>query len=92
MFGAKENARREIKEVGKTIYLDICGIFFSIFFYKKNINSCRGLFCIVRWAGLSSTVMSPSILDKGVETNPAVAQLGLVCAQTMSRLPGVCLR
>ena len=35
--------------------------------------------------------MSPSILSKGVETNLAAAQLGLACAQTMPRLPGVCL-
>ena len=66
--------------------------FFFQFFFLKNINSCRGLFCIMHWAGLPSTVMGPSILGKGVETNPAVAQLGLACAQTMSRLPGVCLR
>ena len=45
----------------------------------------------MRWARLPSAVMGPSILSKGVETNPAVAQLGLVCAQTMPRLPGVCL-
>ena len=46
----------------------------------------------MRWAGLPSTVIGPSILGKGVETNPAVAQLELACAQTMPRLPGVCLR
>ena len=31
-------------------------------------------------------------LSKGVETGPIVTQLGPVCAQTMSRLSGVCLR
>ena len=47
---------------------------------------------IVCWAGLPSAVMSPSILGKGVETSSAAAQLGLACAQTMLRLPGVYLR
>ena len=47
---------------------------------------------IMRWAGLSSAVMGPSILGKGVEISPAAAQPGLVCAQTMSHLLGVCLR
>ena len=46
----------------------------------------------MRWAGLLSAVMGPGMLGKGVETSPAVAQPELVCAQTMSRLPGVCLR
>ena len=46
----------------------------------------------MHWAGLPSTVMGPSILGKGVETNSAATQLGLTCAQTMPRLPGVCLR
>ena len=46
---------------------------------------------IVRWAGLLSAVMDPSILGKGVEISPAAAQLGLGCAQTMPRLSGVCL-
>ena len=45
----------------------------------------------MRWAGLPSAVMGPSILSKRVETSPTVAQLGLACAQTMPRLPGVCL-
>ena len=49
-------------------------------------------FRIVRWAGLPSAIMSPSILSKGVETSPVAAQLGLACAQIMPRLPGVCLR
>ena len=56
-----------------------------------SITACRGLFCIVRWAGLLSAVMGPSILSKGVETSLVVAQLGLACAQIMPRLPGVCL-
>ena len=51
-----------------------------------SIRFCRGLFCIVSWAGLPSAVMGPSILGKGVETSPAAAQLGLVCAQIMPRL------
>ena len=36
--------------------------------------------------------MGPSMLGKVVETSPAAAQPGLTCVQTMSRLPGVCLR
>ena len=36
--------------------------------------------------------MGPGILGKGVEISPAAAQLGLVYAQTMPRLPGVCLQ
>ena len=55
------------------------------------VCACTGLFCIVRWAGLRSTVMGLSILGKGVETNSVATQLGLACAQTMPRLPGVCL-
>ena len=58
----------------------------------RHDDNCRGLFCIVHWADLSSVVMDPSILGKGVETSSAAAQLGLACAQTMPRLPGVCLR
>ena len=45
----------------------------------------------MHWPGLPSAVMGPSILSKGVETSPATTQLGLACAQTMPRLPGVCL-
>ena len=52
---------------------------------------CRGLFCIVCWVGLPSAIIDPNILSKGVETSPAAAQLGLACAQTMPRLPGVCI-
>ena len=36
--------------------------------------------------------MGLSMLGKGVETSPAVAQPGLACAQTMPRLPRVRLR
>ena len=45
----------------------------------------------MRWAGLPSAVMGPSILGKEVKTNPAIAQPKLACAQTMPRLPGVSL-
>ena len=65
--------------------------FESLNFFIYGHESCRGLFCIVRWAGLLSAVMGPSILSKGVKTSPTITQLGLVCAQTMPRLPGVCL-
>ena len=44
------------------------------------ICACRGLFCIMHWAGLPFAVMGPSILGKGVETSSAAAQLGLACA------------
>ena len=37
-------------------------------------------------------VMGPSMLGMGVKTSPAAAQPGLVYAQTMPRLPGVCLQ
>ena len=46
----------------------------------------------MRWVGLPLAVMGSSMLGKGVETSPAAAQLRLVCAQTMPRLSGVCLR
>ena len=46
---------------------------------------------IMCWAGLPFAVMGPSMLGKGVEISPAAVQLGLVCAQTMHRLSGVCL-
>ena len=45
----------------------------------------------MRWAELPSTIMGPSMLGKGVETNPAIAQPRLACAQTMPCLPGVSL-
>ena len=47
---------------------------------------------IVHWVELPSMVMGPTMLDKGVETNLATAQPGLVCAQTMSRLPKLYLQ
>ena len=46
----------------------------------------------MRWAGLPSAVMGSSMLGKGVETSPTVAQSGLACAQTRPYLPGMCLR
>ena len=46
----------------------------------------------MRWAGLPSAVKGPSMLGKGVETSPAATHPGLVCVQTMPRLPEVCLR
>ena len=45
----------------------------------------------MRWARLPSAVMDPSILSKRVEISPTATQLGPACAQTMHRLPGVCL-
>ena len=65
--------------------------FESLNFFIYGHESCRGLFCIVCWAGLLSAVIGLSILNKGVETSPTTAQLGLVCVQTMPCLPGVCL-
>ena len=46
----------------------------------------------MRWVGLPSAVMDSSMLGKRVETSLAVTHSGLVCAQTMPRLLGVCLR
>ena len=46
----------------------------------------------VGWAGLSLAVLGPSILSKEVETGPTATQFGPACTQTMSRLPGACLR
>ena len=65
--------------------------FESLYFFIYGHESYRGLFCIVHWARLLSAVMGLSILSKGVETSPTITQLGLVCAQTMPRLPRVCL-
>ena len=45
----------------------------------------------MRWAGLPFVVIGPSILSNGVKTSPVAAQLELACAQTMPRLPGVCI-
>ena len=55
------------------------------------------LLCVVgllwlKWAGLPPAVLGQSILSKGVETGPTVTQFGPTCAQTMSCLPGACLR
>ena len=50
-----------------------------------------GLFWLNR-ARLPPAVLSPNILSKGVETGPTATQFGLACAQTMPRLPGVCLQ
>ena len=60
-------------------------------FKVKGFATVGAFFCIVRWAGLPFVVMGPSILSNGVKTSPALAQLGLACAQTMPRLPGVCI-
>ena len=49
-------------------------------------------FLWLKWAGLPPAVLGPSILSKGVETGPTTTQFGPACAQTMSRLPGACLR
>ena len=56
------------------------------------VCACKGLFCIVRWAELPSAVMGSSILSKGVESSPTATQLGLACAQTIPRMPRVCLQ
>ena len=50
-----------------------------------------GLFVVLGWAGLPSAVIGRSILSNGVETSPATVKLGLACAQTMPRLPEVCI-
>ena len=49
-------------------------------------------FLWLKWAGLLPAVLGLSILSKGVEIGPTATQFGLVCSQTMSRLPGVCLQ
>ena len=46
----------------------------------------------LKWARLSPAVLGLSILSQGVETGPTATQFGLACAQTISRLPGACLR
>ena len=58
----------------------------------KSPTLCRGLFFCILCVRLPSVVMSPSILGKGVETSLATTHLGLVCAQIMPCLPGMCLR
>ena len=57
----------------------------------KLVRSVGTFFCIL-CVGLPSAVMGQSMLGKGVETSPPTTHPGLVCAQTMPRLPGVCLR
>lgn len=47
---------------------------------------------LLYWAGLPPAVLGPNVLSKGVETGPTRTQLGPVCAQTIPRLPGACLR
>ena len=42
--------------------------------------------------GLLPAALGPSFLDKGVGTGPAATQVGSAYAQTMSGLPGTCLR
>ena len=46
----------------------------------------------LKWAGLPLAVLGPCIRSKRVETGPTATQFGLVCAQTMPRLPGAHLR
>ena len=43
-------------------------------------------------AGLPPVVLGPNIVSKEVETGPTATQFGLVCAQTMPRLPGAHLQ
>ena len=63
---------------------------FDIDFEIKTQTHCGGLFLC--FAGLPPAVLGPSVLSKGVETGPTGTQIGPACAQTMSRLPGTCLR
>ena len=49
-------------------------------------------FLWLKWVGLPLAVLGPSILSKGVETDPTATQLGPACAQTMPRLLGAYLR
>ena len=59
------------------------------FLWLKWAASC-GTIIVLGWAASSGT--SPNILSKGVKTGPTATQFGPACAQTMSRLPGACLR
>ena len=43
-------------------------------------------------AGLPPAVLGPSILSKGVKTDPTETQIGSTYAQTMPHFPGACLR
>ena len=47
---------------------------------------------LLYWAGLPPIVLGPSILSKGVKTDPTETQIGSTYAQTMPHLPGACLR
>ena len=46
-----------------------------------------GLPFLQYWARLPSMVLGPSILSKGVETNPTTTHFSSACAQTMHFLP-----
>ena len=47
---------------------------------------------LLYWARLAPVVQSPSALSKRVDTGPTRTQIDPACAQTMSCLPGACLR
>ena len=47
---------------------------------------------LLYWVRLSSAILGPSVLSKGVEIGPIGTQIGPACAQIMPRLPGACLR
>ena len=55
------------------------------------LSFVEGLFWLSR-AGLPPMLLGPNILSKGVKTGPTTTQFGPACAQTMSCLPGTCLR
>ena len=55
------------------------------------VGYCSGPFWLYR-ARLPPAVLGPSILSKGVETDPIATQFSLTCAQTMPRLPRARLR
>ena len=42
--------------------------------------------------GLPPTVLDPSVLSKGVETDPTGTQFGSACTHAIPHLPGACLR
>ena len=47
---------------------------------------------LLYWTRLPLAVLGPSVLSKGVETDPTGTQIGSACAQTMPRLPRACLQ
>ena len=49
-------------------------------------------FLWLKWVGLPPAVLDPSILSKGVETDPTATQFDPACMQTMSSLLGARLR